>query len=299
MKNFFNKNKYFILVFIVIIGMIIFSFIDYDKFVKNYKNAIENTISECKINTIPERQEYCDNILKENINPKPGFYYNYFEIYSRLDFLEYGLFFIVTIPIIYFITKTFKNRHIIYELTRETYKKFKTNLFKKAYLYSLILPLIILIILVATIIYSGGLTLNPYYDQEMNDIVVKATNPYFYVTTIVLRALILGIIYANIALIVSRNNHNFYIAVILSYLASVGTEIILEGVIGRLIFYEIFKIDSMMIYINIVNILSLNLEKGYLCIYLPLILILVVSTFIAKLMYKNKEKLIIDCDKNN
>ena len=72
-----------------------------------------------------------------------------------------------------------------------------------------------------------------------------------------------------------------------------------EGVIGRLIFYEIFKIDSMMIYINIVNILSLNLEKGYLCIYLPLILILVVSTFIAKLMYKNKEKLIIDCDKNN
>ena len=299
MKNFFNKNKYFILVFIVIIGMIIYSFIDYDKFVKNYTNAIENTISECKINTIPERQEYCNNILKENINPKPGFYYNYFEIYSRLDFLEYGLFFSVTIPIIYFITKTFKNRHIIYELTRETYKKFKTNLFKKAYLYSLILPLIILIILVATIIYSGGLTLNPYYDQEMNDIVVKATNPYFYVTTIVLRALILGIIYANIALIVSRKNHNFYIAVILSYLASVGTEIILEGVIGRLIFYEIFKIDSMMIYINIVNILSLNLEKGYLCIYLPLILILVVSTFIAKLMYKNKEKLIIDCDKNN
>ena len=240
MKNFFNKNKYFILVFIVIIGMIIYSFVDYDKFVKNYTNAIENTISECKINTIPERQEYCDNILKENINPKPGFYYNYFEIYSRLDFLEYGLFFIVTIPIIYFITKTFKNRHIIYELTRETYKKFKTNLFKKAYLYSLILPLIILIILVATIIYSRGLTLDPYYDQEMNDIVVKATNPYFYVTTIVLRALILGIIYANIALIVSRKNHNFYIAVILSYLASVGTEIILEGVIGRLIFYEIF-----------------------------------------------------------
>lgn len=299
MKNFFNKNKYFILVFIVIIGMIIYSFIDYDKFVKNYTNAIENTISECKINTIPERQEYCDNILKENINPKPGFYYNYFEIYSRLNLLEYGLFFIVTIPIVYFITKTFENRHIIYELTRETYKKFKTNLFKKAYLYSLILPLIILIILVATIIYSGGLTLNPYYDQEMNNIVVKATNPYFYVTTIVLRALILGIIYANIALIVSRKNHNFYIAVILSYLASVGTEIILEGVIGRLIFYEIFKIDSMMIYINIVNILSLNLEKGYLCIYLPLILILVVSTFIAKLMYKNKEKLIIDCDKNN
>ena len=74
--------------------MIIYSFIDYDKFVKNYTNAIENTISECKINTIPERQEYCDNILKENINPKPGFYYNYFEIYSRLDFLEYGLFFI-------------------------------------------------------------------------------------------------------------------------------------------------------------------------------------------------------------
>lgn len=299
MKNFFNKNKYFILVFIVIIGMIIYSFIDYDKFVKNYTNAIENTISECKINTIPERQEYCDNILKENINPKPGFYYNYFEIYSRLNLLEYGLFFIVTIPIVYFVTMTFKNRHIIYELTRETYKKFKTNLFKKAYLYSLILPLIILIILVATIIYSGGLTLNPYYDQEMNDIVVKAINPYFYITTIVLRALILGIIYANIALIVSRKNHNFYIAVILSYLASVGTEIILEGVIGRLIFYEIFKIDSMMIYINIVNILSLNLEKGYLCIYLPLILILVVSTFIAKLMYKNKEKLIIDCDKNN
>ena len=100
-------------------------------------------------------------------------------------------------------------------------------------------------------------------------------------------------------MIVARKNHNLYISIILSYLLYIGIEIFLEGLIGKILFLNIFKIDSMMLYFNIMNIFSLNLVKGYPYTFIPLILILILTTLIVIKMYKNKESLIIDCDKNN
>ena len=77
----------------------------------------------------------------------------------------------------------------------------------------------------------------------------------------------------------------------------IGTEVVFEG-LGDYIFYEFFHIDSMVIYINMLNIFNLNLGNGIIALYLPLTIILIVTSIIVYLKYRNKEKLIIDCEKN-
>ena len=83
----------------------------------------------------------------------------------------------------------------------------------------------------------------------------------------------------------------------MSYLLFIGTEVVFEG-LGDYIFYEFFHIDSMVIYINMLNIFNLNLGNGIIALYLPLTIILIVTSIIVYLKYRNKEKLIIDCEKN-
>ena len=46
------------------------------------------------------------------------------------------------------------------------------------------------------------------------------------------------------------------------------------------------------------NIFNLNLGNGIIALYLPLTIILIVTSIIVYLKYRNKEKLIIDCEKN-
>ena len=122
-------------------------------------------------------------------------------------------------------------------------------------------------------------------------------SPIFYIFTVLYRVLVAGMIYTNFSLIVARKNHNFYIANILSYLLFIGTEAVLEG-LGDYIFYEFFHIDSMIIFINMINVFNLNLGNGIIALYLPLTIILIVTSIIVYLKYRNKEKLIIDCEKN-
>lgn len=57
--------------------------------------------------------------------------------------------------------------------------------------------------------------------------------------------------------------------------------------------------NSMELYINIINVFNLNLGKGYMLLYLPLIVVLIISSIILYFEYRNKEKLILDCEKNN
>ena len=99
-------------------------------------------------------------------------------------------------------------------------------------------------------------------------------SPIFYIFTVLYRVLVAGMIYTNFSLIVARKNHNFYIANILSYLLFIGTEVVFEG-LGDYIFYEFFHIDSMVIYINMLNIFNLNLGNGIIALYLPLILVII------------------------
>lgn len=296
-----TENKLFILSILIIVGFITYSIISYTKWYNGHIKSINGTITECENNTIQEREEYCKELLSDIPDVKPDFYYTAGMIINENNRIIFVAFLIVTVPSLYYVCKVFKTRNIMYQLTRENYKEFKKKTFKKAYRSAIILPLSFLIVIIFSVIFCKGFTVNDYFFQDYFIEAERAhiISPYIYTFAILMKAFIISIIYINLSLMVARKNHKLYMSIILSYLLFIGVELFLEAFIGKIIFLNIFKIDSMILYFNIINVFAINIINGYLYTFIPLIIILIITTFIVIKLYKNKESLLIDCDKNN
>ena len=300
MKNFIKENFIAIIFFAILVGFGIYQIYDFDRVSMEADLSTADSIIECLQKYEKSNPGICDEMLKmhEEAKKGPDFYNMSFTVINKFSMNTYVMFFVISIPVLYNVCRIFRNKHLIYELTRENYKKFKKTLFKKAYLSSMILALSILVVFIITIIYCKGFSTNSIIAEgSLGGQIKYSMNPIFYIFTVLYRVFVAGIIYTNFSLIVARKNHNFYIANILSYLLFIGTEAVLEG-LGDYIFYEFFNIDSMVIYINMINVFNLNLGKGIIALYLPLTIILIATSIIVYLKYRNKEKLIIDCEKN-
>ncbi len=300
MKNFVKENFIAIIFFAILVGFGIYQVYDFDKVSMEADLSTADSIIECLRKYEKSNPGICDEMLKiyEEAKKGPDFYNMSFTIIDKFSKNVLVIFFVISIPVLYNVCRIFRNKHLIYELTREDYKKFKKTLFKKSYFNSMILVLSILIVFIITTIYCKGFSTNPIIGEYFIGGEIKySMSPIFYIFTVLYRVLVAGMIYTNFSLIVARKNHNFYIANILSYLLFIGTEAVLEG-LGDYIFYEFFHIDSMIIFINMINVFNLNLGKGIIALYLPLTIILIVTSIIVYLKYRNKEKLIIDCEKN-
>ena len=101
--------------------------------------------------------------------------------------------------------------------------------------------------------------------------------------------------YINISLIVLRKQQNIIKAIILSVLVFVGIEVFLEIVVNGLIFGLIFKSEIF----NIMNLLIFNINYGVSKLLIFTISFFLLTFILVLILYKNKEKLIIDCEKNN
>lgn len=110
-----------------------------------------------------------------------------------------------------------------------------------------------------------------------------------------INTIIHSILYCNISLCIVRKKHNYFIATILSYLTFIAIELILELGISSIIFGNLLKMNLSTI-VSIFNVLAFNDGYG---IFSPLIIPLImlfISYIILYFMYKNKEKLVIDCN---
>lgn len=302
MKKFIKNNYITVISFSILLIFAIYNIANYTKWYDNYAKVVGQSIEECKKEYLEEQKESCEILLKQASTEEisSDYYYMSREVLSNFGIIYYITFLFVTIPVIYNVCKVFKNKELIYEMTRQNYSDFKKKIFKEAYLKSLIIPLLLLIIFIITFIFCKGSAGNIYFEEFMEEgFLEKVISPFLYTFTILIRSFLISIIYINISLIVVRKNHNFYIASILSYLLFIGIEVVLEGVIGRILLNNILKTNSMEIYINILNMFNLNFGKGYIMLYMPIIIILILSFIILHIKYKNKEKLIIDCEKNN
>lgn len=302
MKKFIKNNYITVISFSILLIFAIYNIANYTKWYDNYAKVVGQSIEECKKGYLEEQKESCEILLKQASTEEisSDYYYMSREVLSNFGIIYYITFLFVTIPVIHNVCKVFKNKELIYEMTRQNYSDFKKKIFKEAYLKSLIIPLLLLIIFIITFIFCKGSAGNIYFEEFMEEgFLEKVISPFLYTFTILIRSFLISIIYINISLIVVRKNHNFYIASILSYLLFIGIEVVLEGVIGRILLNNILKTNSMEIYINILNMFNLNFGKGYIMLYIPIIIILILSFIILHIKYKNKEKLIIDCEKNN
>lgn len=122
-------------------------------------------------------------------------------------------------------------------------------------------------------------------------------HPYIFSTLFILRTVFYSIFYVNICLSIARKQHNFIISLILSYLTLFCIQIFFE-VILALIPSIIFKSEFGLIF-TAMGIIDYQDSFGVIYPFLFSIVIATISTIIVYYLYKDKEKISIDCQKNN
>lgn len=224
--------------------------------------------------------------------------YNIFETFLITDNYLFPFFvpLVVIIPFLYVLSKEFKSKYIKNYCMRASYKEYKRHIFKTSYQNIFVIPVVIGITFLISYIISNG-NINPIADQGLNyvlpDIVLFLDSKLFWLFYVLV--LLAGIgLFINVGVIVLSKNKNFIIALIESeliiFLIWCFSEICL-GLIGS----NIFNIDP-----GNFNLLSIYNWNGVTNMYIYTLLnivLYIISLIIAILSYKNKEKIIIMCEK--
>lgn len=290
MKKYYLHIISFIIFLFLMILSINSSIKEHNKILNNINEYYNNN---CIIDI--KNQDAC-NTMKETLENK----YSAFVLYSQTLTVDYfpnsfTLILFTIIPSCYFITKYLKNKLLLNENNRNNYNKNIIKVFKVSYLSSLIIPITLLFTIIFYIIYTKRISLLPY---ELSLIPWEHTNNIFmFILMYITNNLLTTLIYVNISLIISRKQHNYFISLILTFLSILGIELFLEVILDGIISGIISKSGFGIIF-NIINSIPFNDSYG---IYYPTLftfIVLIITQVILYYSYKNKEKLIIDIEKN-
>ena len=297
----FIKNNYIsltIMLFTIIILVIAF-FSTKNEYDSMYSSS-ENTYYYCIENNI--ENERCEFLIENHNNKELMTADTITVFYSVLmspnnNWINYILVILIILPSLFHFCKLCKSKMTINILNREKYTSFlKENIinsYKK--IWVLIIPLTILFII--SYLYSGHFNYTYVINSGAYYSFYVDYNPIIYILLYVVCISLFLIFFINLGLIVARKNHNIIIVIIESFLFFIAIDIILELVGG--LFISKLLYNSFSSRINIVNILNIGYAQNIIeMIMLPLSLV-VISFLIIMIKYKNKEKLIIDCEKNN
>lgn len=291
MKLFLKKYKFYLIPYIILLLILTITFINHNNWYNKHIESINEIINECKSENISiERKEYCENIIK-NANTNKDYYYTVSELESGLNKVYPFIFIFISFPVLYYVCNMFKSRVVNYELTRQNYKTFRKKLLMNSYKSSLLMIIIYLAIVITSYIYCNGFIASTEYIPN------NVSNPYTFILINLFKILVLSLTYVNISLIVARQNHKLYISLILSLLLFYGIELLSGYFIGTLLLDKIFDLNISS-NISIYNLFVSDLTNPLVHIIYPLFMF-IVTIFIMNYMYKSKEKLVIDCDKNN
>ena len=193
------------------------------------------------------------------------------------------------------ISSIFKNRTALLMLKRENYKNFLKRIFKSVFKSVWFWPLIMLLIFIVCLIGSDF-----NYKPNTNSLYAS---PVLFIILNIISVFLYSITYLNLGLIVVRHQHNYYLAVIESFLLVIAIEIFLEVVPGFIIWQQLYKATGKDMYnsqlFKILEVFRINLDSGVLVYFIYVISLVLITGFIVYLCYRNKEKLIISCEKNN
>ena len=241
--------------------------------------------------------ERCKYILNDNEKP-----YSFFLAFEQ--FIETGIFkfifpffvsIIIFIPLVYKLSLELDSNYIKYYLLRKKYKSYVFDLIKKAYKNIFVILLMLSLLIIVSLIKSSfnispRLDIYLFYLSQEALLFENPINCVIYVVIIILNLLI----YANIALMVLRNNHKNYLislteCFLVTYMYLCFTFIVIGvfvdkyfGIISEQI--NLFEIFTWHVITNPILFLIVN------TIYY------IISLVIVLLMYKNKEKIIMKCE---
>lgn len=300
MRSNFKINAALIISFAILMGVLLFNYVSYKEILNDRIIKTEQIRNDCLSddNMNSDKKKFCESVL-ENDNKNGDFYTAFTEILI-FGFRNFAilLFLFIVIPSLIYTSRYLKSKVIVNELTRTDYKKILKKYFLSSYKSVIILPIIIIIAFV--LCYSLFDSFDYSYSIANSTIAWSEQtikNPIIFMLLYLLNSIVHSFLYINISLCIVRKHHNFLVSAILSFLTFIGIEAVLELLFNAIICTLILKTEVGIIF-NIMNILAFNDLLG---IFSPLIvptILLVLSFIILFVMYKDKEKLIIDCEAN-
>ena len=296
MKTFLKNNILIILIIIVV--SIIFITGGYKSLqeYKGYVNAEQQLIKE-REREGTNQKEWCGEILK-NKDVELDFYTVFADALTwQVQYIYYFAFLIVVVPTMIKVCKILKYKQIINSNSRESYHSFLKKLLKTAYQYIWVLALLSLIMMIPIMMNTS---LNPEY-AIINSHGMWQSNiiyhPVLFVISYLINVTLYSMIFIHIALLVARKQQKTIPCIIISYILYLAIEIVLETVVRLIIIRGVFHSELGMIF-NILNVFGMNDLYGVGPLLLINLCMVLVSFGLVYLAYKDKEKLVIQCEKN-
>ncbi len=293
----FLKNNILIIVIMVIVSILLLnggykSLQEY----KGYVNADQQLIKECEKEGTNQK-EWCEEILK-NKDVELDFYTVFADALTwQVQYIGYVAFLIVVIPTMIKVCKKLKYKQIINSNSRESYHSFLKKLLKTAYQYIWVLALLSLIMMIPIMMNTS---LNPEYAIIKSHGMWKSNiiyHPVLFVISYVINVTLYSMIFVHIALLVVRKQQKTIPCILFSYVLYLAIEIFLETVVRLIIIRGIFHSELGMI-LNIINVFGMNDLYGVGTLLLVNLCMVLISFALVYLAYKNKEKFVIQCEKN-
>lgn len=293
----FLKNNILIIVIMVIVSILLLnggykSLQEY----KGYVNADQQLIKECEKEGTNQK-EWCEEILK-NKDVELDFYTVFADALTwQVQYIGYVAFLIVVIPTMIKVCKKIKYKQIINSNSRESYHSFLKKLLKTAYQYIWVLALLSLIMMIPIMMNTS---LNPEYAIIKSHGMWQSNiiyHPVLFVISYVINVTLYSMIFVHIALLVVRKQQKTIPCILFSYVLYLAIEIFLETVVRLIIIRGIFHSEFGMIF-NIINVFGMNDLYGVGTLLLLNLCMVLISFALVYLAYKNKEKFVIQCEKN-
>ena len=296
LKMILKNNILFIIIAFLSIAYVLYSCHLASNEQKDAQLRRDEMIEMC-INKNDSSKEVCQNILANKDLKVDGYTVLSDIVMFKVNYLNPGAFLLVILPIIWVISNLLKNKFIINYSTRKSYVDFLKKFYKQAYKYCWLLPFLALLLL----LYSfTKYSINPNFSIVNSSSIWKSNiiyHPVLFIILYMYNVFLYSIIYTNIALIICRKHHKFLNATILSILLFIAIQLFFEVVINILICQNIFHTEIGYLF-NIMNIFTFSDVYGVVKLLIFTTSIFIITSLMVYCSYKNKEKLIIDCEKN-
>ena len=213
------------------------------------------------------------------------------------SWINYILVILIVFPTMFYFCKLCKSKMAINILDRKSYFLFLKNNIINCYkkIWIIMVPLIILFVF--SYLYSGHFNYTYIINSGGYYSFYVDANPIIFIILYILCIFLFFIFFTNLGLIVVRKNHNIIVVIIESFLLFIVVDIILELLLGVIISNILFNGFSSRF--NIVNILNIGYAQNVFEMLLLPISLVIISFILVIIIYKKKEKFIIDCEKNN
>ena len=295
----FRKHIFTLIFIIFMLTTFIIGVIKFNNWKESSRQDMLVEIEKCeKLNgnyVSDDQKNFCERLFTSKDDEDIAYF---FAMVYVEDFIPLSsnliLILFVVISSCFYISKYLKNNILTNDLTREKYNRIKLKLFISSWIPALVIPCMLLIRLIVYYLMTKNFDYDVGASMWQIDTV---SNIGLFFSAYLLIALFDSLIYANICLIVTRKKHNFILATILSCLIITGLELFLE-IFGNLICTYIFK-SGMGIVFNIINFGHFNDSYGLLIPTMVSLTIFAITLIVVNILYKDKEKLLMDCEAND